>query len=79
MNGYGPKGGDLDTTNPPDDFTAIEHTDQQLGELLRQMPKGYELIHDYDGMWYYGRRVKGGDFVPAAQSAYEALARLKEA
>jgi hypothetical protein len=82
---YIPKQGHLDIANPPDDFTAIERDhcnpedvrgdeiwDQKVGELLRQMPNGWELTHVGDA-WYCGRYVKGEDFVPAMPNAYRAL------
>lgn len=60
----------LDLTNPPDDFTAIQ---PDLAVLIRQLPEGYELIHDHDGLWYCCRYVKGGDFSAGYKSAEEAL------
>jgi len=81
--GYQPKDGGLDTTNPPDDFTAIGHVhpeaiwgdeiwDAKTSELLRQMPNGWELTHVGD-RWYCGRYVKGGDFANGYDCPYRAL------
>lgn len=43
----------------PEDVWGDEIWDQKVGELLRQMPNGWELTHVEDA-WYCGRYIKGG-------------------
>lgn len=58
IQGYQPEHGDLDTNNPPEDFTAIQQARDECFHVFAVSPLGWVCYRILDGLLWLAERFK---------------------